>query len=314
MGLFDSVKSGLGGFMGFGTGMASGMGGSSGVPPFDATAAIREQAKQNRVNTFTPYGSTIFDQTPDGRWTSNTNFSPEVQNLWGRQLDITGDPNAYQDYQNQAFAQSRRLLDPYYEQQNRTFEQQMANRGLPVGGEAFDDSYANMRDAQNRAYEEAAFNALGFGEQARMNDYNRLAQILGRVQGQPAQPIDVTGPMGQAYQGQLTNANMQQQQMNNLWNAAAGLGGAAIFASSKDYKDDKGIPESVLDRLMGIDVHRWAYLWDERDHIGPFAEEFNEAFDLPYEKQINMIDMMGVMMASIQELAKEVKELKNGVH
>lgn len=203
---------------------------SPSLPGFDASAAIREQAKQNRVNTFTPYGSTIFDQTPEGRWTSTTSFSEPVQNLWSRQLDITGNPDAYRNYQDQAFAASRRLLDPYYEQQNRQFEQTMANRGLPAGGEAYNTGYANLTDAMNRAYEEAAFNALQYGEQARMNDYNRLAQILARAQGVPTQPIDVTGPMSTAYQGQIANANLANQQTSNLWNALTGLGGAYLMS------------------------------------------------------------------------------------
>ena len=314
MGLGSIFKS-AGNMMGFSTNLANSMGGgSASVPTFDYKGAIQEQAKQNRVNTYNPYASTVFNQTPDGRWTSNTSFSPEVKNIWSRQMDITGNPDAYKHYQDQAFAQSRRLLDPYYQQQSRTFEQQMANRGLPVGGEAYDDAYANMSDAQNRAYEEAAFNALNFGEQARMNDYNRLAQILANAQGVQTTPIDVTGPMGMNYQGQLQNSQMQQQQMNNLWNAAGGLG-AAYMLSSGDFKDETGeIPEDVLDRLMSVGVKRWAYKWDDRDHIGPYAEDFNEAFDLPESKQINIIDMMGVMMASIQELAKEFREIKRAVH
>lgn len=337
-------------------------GGSTPTP--DPNVSIEAQARANRVNTYTPYSSTEFYQTPTagysqtpaprtgygsersmvdqitrgsdggfisralqspetqpgqgGQWNKRVSFSPEVQNLWQRQLGVVGDPNAYNDYQDQSFAAARRLLDPYYEQQQNTFEQQMANQGLPVGGEAYDDAYSNFTGARDRAYQDAAFNALQFGEQARMNDYNRLAQVLAQANGAPTAPLDVMGPYNAQLQGQMQNAQIAQQKNNNLWNTIGqGLGAYGMYAamaSSESYKDDKGIEEDILDKLMEVDVHRWEYLWDDREHIGPFAEEFNEAFDLPESKQINIIDMLGVMMGSIQELAKEVRELKNGVH
>lgn len=58
---------------------------------------IAEQARMNRVNMINPYGSQTFEEDPSGRWTSQTQFSPELQALFGRQTEMAGAaPSRYQ--------------------------------------------------------------------------------------------------------------------------------------------------------------------------------------------------------------------------
>ena len=91
----------------------------------------------------------------------------------------------------------------------------------------------------------------------------------------------------------------------------AGLSLLAIF-SSEDYKHAKrpSVTEgSLLERLKKVRVEKWKYIGDETDHIGPYSEEFNEAFGVGEDNKqmINLGDAMGVLMGSIKELDAKVE-------
>lgn len=88
-----------------------------------------------------------------------------------------------------AFAAAKRLLDPEWERQQRSLEQNLSDKGLPMTGEAYDHEMGQFRGARGRAYEDAAFNALKFGadEQSRLFglDMNTNDAIM-RAQGMDA--------------------------------------------------------------------------------------------------------------------------------
>ena len=113
------------------------MGGSSysaapNPQPSDYIPLINEQAKANRVNTSNPIGQTQFKQNPDGTWSSINSYTPVGQNLFTSYLNTMQDPGVANSYTDAAFANARRMLDPYYQQQTQSFDQTMANQGLPV--------------------------------------------------------------------------------------------------------------------------------------------------------------------------------------
>lgn len=291
----------------------------------DYIALIKEQARQNRVDTKSPYGSQTYEQTPDGRWTSTTSFAPEVQGLLDRQLNLAGTGTGNKDYgqyQDMAMAMARRQLDPVYDRQHQRFEQTMANRGTPVGSEIYSDGYRDLSDAESKAYQDAAFNALQFGAGLRsqddartQQDYNMLASVLGNVQGQPTQPLDVMGPFGAQQQTIQNNYNQQlarqQQGASNFWNTA-GTVGAAFVASDPDIKESKTPIDTakVLASVEQLDVERWKYIGIDREHIGPYADQFRDLFGVGDGKTINLIDVCGVLLASVQALTARIKQLE----
>lgn len=264
----------------------------SSSPQYNASNDIAEQARVNRVNTTTPYGSTVWNESPTGQWSQTNQFSPELQNIWNNQLQNVGfnytptqqniqapgafNPGSYADTSKAAtqayFDQQKALLDPYYQQQQRSFDQTMANRGLPSGSEAYDTNYANLHDAMNRAYQNAANQAILTGQQVQnqaynqgantynMNaqtplnyfganqnadtnyynqlsganqiNYNQLAGLLGMNQAAPNTPLNVSQPYQQQYQGQLLGYQNNQNQYNNLWNTAGNVAGMWAMSPS----------------------------------------------------------------------------------
>jgi len=63
----------------------------------DVNEMIDKQAEANRVNINNPYGTQQYNKNPDGTWTNNVEFSPELQALFQRQLGMAGaSPERYQ--------------------------------------------------------------------------------------------------------------------------------------------------------------------------------------------------------------------------
>ena len=146
-------------------------------------------------------------------------FSPEIQGMFDKQFD----PNSYQNYADDYMGNARRLLDPVYDRQIERFQQTMANRGQPVGGELYDDTYKNLMDAQNSGYESAAFQGTQLADQKRTQDYNKLMAALGGSQVAYPQ-VDTMGAANMAMNANVANANNQANNSSSFWNTVPALG------------------------------------------------------------------------------------------
>jgi len=68
----------------------------------------------------------------------------------------------------------------------------------------------------------------------------------------------------------------------------------------------------VLRRLQTLPIKAWKYLWDageEAFQVGPYAEDFQEAFG-GESYQINLLHALGVSMVALQELAGRMDRLE----
>lgn len=129
-------------------------------------------------------------------------------------------------------ARARRLLDPQFAEQQRTMEQQLANRGLAPGSEAYDNAVTQFGRARNDAYESAANQSImaGTQEQQRLLDqqyrYDQLQQQqrLGELQAQAAggnasAQREVAMIQAQMQMDQF-NASRQDQSAQTAWQQA----------------------------------------------------------------------------------------------
>jgi hypothetical protein len=62
----------------------------------------------------------------------------------------------------------------------------------------------------------------------------------------------------------------------------------------------------VLDKLKKLQINTWHYKGDKVKHVGPMAEQFKELFGVGDGVTISIIDVIGVLLGSMKELA-EVK-------
>lgn len=117
------------------------------------------------------------------------------------------------------------------------------------------------------------------------------------------------------YQNQLNAWQAQQQAGAGLFGALGSVAGAAIMASSEEYKEDKRPVKNVLDAVRKMPVEEWTYkpgIADEGRHIGPYAEDFHAATGKGDGKGIPVVDAIGVALGAIQELDRKVTKLSDG--
>lgn len=309
--------------------MSKGGGGSQPAPP-DTAEAVRTQAVVNRVNTYSPFGNATFFG-PD-RSSLRIDLSPAQQQILGGQqalqqgllsrglalqdylptdpLNFEGLPGqvtgvdvnapAANPYEQAMFKRARNLLDPVFAEQQEAINQDLANRGLPVGGEAYGNVMDRFDRARAEAYENAALGAvqgsvdLGFRNAAmqnqarqqginersmlRGNQFNEIAAILRGTpvqmpQQQPATPVDALSPMLAGYQGQLNAYNQsqanRQSTLGGLLSLGGSLGAAAIMSDAR--------VKTHVTRLgthpLGIGVYAFRYTGQPDTHIGVMAQE-----------------------------------------
>lgn len=280
--------------------------GDVGMPdPSSYMPLVNQQARLNRVNQSTPFGSLKFEKGRNGRWKANQEFGPEINSLFKKQFK----PGAYDEYSTDYMDQYNELLAPGREKQMDQFQQSMFNRGMPEGGDLYGDLYrTTVGDPNARQDLMAAQSAAQFGDQAKMNDFNRLMAAMGGS-AVPVPNVDANQAANLSMNANIANQNSQNQANSSIWNTA-GMLGAGAFMSSRSFKHN-GEPVSTLDKLISLPVERWDYKpghADGKTHIGTYAEDFRDAFGVGDGKTIAIIDMMGVMMRAIQELAIEVRK------
>ncbi|MGE4259208.1 MAG: tail fiber domain-containing protein [Candidatus Babeliales bacterium] len=259
------------------------------------------------------------------------------------------EPQAQQATQA-AYQRQLNLLNPEFERTNRKAEQSLANKGLPIGSEAYNEELGRISRQQGFDREQAALAADEVGRQeAQRNLANAMALRQQRIQDQMTN-IDIgsqnrqqilaelgglTGlqfnqPMrtptfnqgaanaiNQGYQNQLAYSQSRRNPFDFGGLGSLAQGAAALYgASSGSFKTDKEEVDkaAILDAVTSMRVEKWRYNWSEKDdkHIGPYAEEFKEKTGLGDGKSINMLDAMGIMMAAIQALNEKVEKLVNG--
>lgn len=186
--------------------------------------ARQKQAASSGRSGYDSYLQDFNANNPAGQPTVESYLSPELQSIFNKQFST----DAYNQYGDDYMANAERYLNPIYDKQSENLEQTMANRGQPVGGELYDDTYGNLMDAQNKGWENAAFGATQAGDQARLQDFNRLMAAMGQ-NTIPVPQIDTMGPANMAMNANMANVNSANQNSSNIWNTGANLGAAWLM-------------------------------------------------------------------------------------
>lgn len=174
----------------------------------------------------------------------------------------------------------------------------LARNQVEAGGEARIANVVNMGKglAVNPLSSLTASNsAMGSGFQGAMGGYNQQGSLL-----------------NMQFQQQLQAKQMQGDIFGGVGQGIGMLLGSGIISDEK-LKTAKRREKGVLKAIEGMPAERWRYkpgVADEAEHVGPYAQDFKRATGLGDGKTINPIDMMGVTLAGVQELAREVRALK----
>ena len=278
--------------------------------------AARAATAANRVNQVTPYGNlnyAITGSDPYGNptWTATTSLAPEQQELLNAQnrtslglsnladeglgyvanmlknpfdtssLPSTGfDPaQTYQD----AYMQR---LRPQIEQGREALNVDLANRGIPIGSEAYKRAMMSQSQRENDLLASATTAGFNVGDTARksalseqaylrnepLNTLNAVrtgSQVTGPtfvnspLQANTAGP-DILGATSMGYNARLADSNAKNAANNAMTQGMFSLGAAAIPLMS-DIRTKENI-KHIAWLPNGLPVYTYEYKPEFKDH------------------------------------------------
>jgi hypothetical protein len=241
-----------------------------------ATAAAQTKSNQdtaayqqsmNMINQVTPYGNVTYDSngtdpvTGAPRYTATTSLSPELQSVVDKSMANSG---ASADLEGKLLNSStttmatpldlsyganearlnelgRNTLDPQFKTQQDQLTQQLYDRGVAPGSEAYEiamrDFNNNRNSAYNNLYLQGHQTAVNDAVTARNSDLNALNALrsgsqvsqpgVGQTAATPQTSVagtNLAGLVEQNYQSQLS-------QNNAMMGGLFGLGSAGIMAA-----------------------------------------------------------------------------------
>ena len=178
-------------------------------------------------------------------------------------------------------------------------------------------------------FDTSAQQSLDQAEAGAFNEFESLSQSFDQSEGGLLRLQEAIGSADFAQQAQargmsrdllsqLVDIHLTEEGIRTEKATARGAQtGAAVsiigkFFSSRTFKHDKQPLDNqqVLDSMMNLDVEKWKYNGEDVEHIGCYAEDFKEKFGVKGDKTISVVDIVGVLMASIQAQQEQINELK----
>jgi hypothetical protein len=197
-------------------------------------------------------------------------------------------------------------LAPQIQQGREALNVDLANRGIPIGSEAYKRAMASQSQRENDLLASATTQGFGVGQQARqqalqeqaylrnepLNTLNAVrtgSQVQGPTFVNPAMQAntagaDILGATQMGYNAQLGATNAQNAANNQMTQGLFSLGGAGIMAMS-DFRTKENI-EPIGIAPNGLTVYSFEYKDEFKDHelaghgthIGYMAQEVEQVY------------------------------------
>ena len=235
----------------------------------------------NNPNIYAPQGSQTYDPLTNSVRLNESNFTKaerlRQESLAGQlSSSLSGDfSNNGQAIQDATFQRGKAQLDPIIKQQKRDLAQQLADQGIPIGSEQYNEAMNRLDDSVARQYTDLSQASIATSEQVRQSRFNEISSLLGRTQVGAGtsfggyQPnyngIDLAGFAQQqslqsqqlSFMGSQAQKDRNANRTNALIGAVGSLGGAGIKAFSditlKENIEQVGISPS------GIIIYEFDY-------------------------------------------------------
>jgi hypothetical protein len=238
-------------------------------------AGAQQATAANRVNQSTPYANLQYQQTGTDAygnpiWSANQSLNPQFQGSLGNiaqnvqqttqnAFNPTNLPSMGINPGEEYSSAIMRRLQPQVAMQQKQFDAQMANQGIPPETEAYSNAKRAFDQQQNDLLTSAQISGIGVGQTAnqqafnqQLQTYNNPLQQLGAFQSattpgyvNPAQQAAVSGPdilgatatsnaaaLAQQNANNARTANMQSGLYNLGSSAILGAGGVGNLGSS----------------------------------------------------------------------------------
>lgn len=237
------------------------------------------------------------------------------------------------DVARDIFDRSFSLIAPAMEKSQERLIANLQARGIPVGGEAFNDAHGEqLRQTQDTIARLGMDANIAAGqEQARefnlgLTNRNRAMSELAALFGggfAPTTPVptgaapgaDISGLTAAQYGAQMDQYNRNQSNRASMGGTLGSLGAAAIMKCSVSYKAVSGpLNEAWAAEVVSqLPLHIWSYAEAQRPegdhggkHVGPMAEDFHKLTTLGDGKHIDVVDAVGVLFGALQWAVKAI--------
>ncbi len=285
------------------------------------TAAAKQSQIGSMVNQFNPYGSLQYASDPSSPsgYKATTTLTPAQNDLLtqlqksqfqgakvgGQMLDnYTGNTDPTKAIGDKTSGLTQQMMDSWYGANSRSItdqknqlDSQLRNQGLFPGSPGYDKSMMNLTkglgEAQNsflataqpQAFQEASSlyqmpASLG-GALAAFGQPGSVSQNLVQAPGLNIQPVDYA-----AIQGNITNQNIQNAQLQNQYNSSmmsalmspfsAAMGGWGM-GGFKWPPSDRRLKKNIkpIGKLEnGLTVYNFSYTWEHgTKRVGLMADE-----------------------------------------
>lgn len=342
--------------------------GSSAPAPPDPRETAQAEAQFNRLDTYSPSGSGVRYGFTDenGQFQQGTAAEGQqaavstIESPWEQQIretlqpastdlvsqlvsdNVTNLPDAARigdrgDIAQTIFDRNFSMMAPAIEQSNSTLIKNLQARGLPVGGEAFNDAYGEQTRQTQETLGRMAMDAdIASGqEQSRLYGLEAnqrgtaLSEIMALMGGNYNPPSAVpSGNAAGVNYGSLVNNNYNQelqahnQSQQQAMGTASTLGniGMAMMKCTMHAKDVEAHLSGEWARaaMESLPLAVWRYKPDHAPegrglerHIGPMAEHFKEITGLGDGKTIDPIDFFGLLAGALQNALARIAELEH---
>lgn len=255
--------------------------GASGVNSTDENGNPTVQYRGTQP-TMPQYSDFVSQPNPDSGWTATTTLSPDqqklldiqnqtsiqlgglqqkglgyVENMIQKPFDTSALPqvgiNAGENYSDAIM----RRLQPQLQMEQKSFDQRMANQGIPVGSEAYTNARRQFDMGQNDRLVAAQTGGIGVGLQANQQGFNQAGYIRNEPintlnairsgsqvtnptfqsvpQQATTQGADVLGATQAGYNAQLGASNASNAASASNTGGLYALGGTALMAGAMAF-------------------------------------------------------------------------------
>lgn len=215
--------------------------------------AARSATNANRVNQYTPYGSSTWthdpgDGNPDGGWSQTTTLDPVAQETLDSQMAMsrdyantarTGFDRVRGLFENPALDQSKlptRAIDvgqtaqnailsrlrPQYDQQEEALRQRLANQGITLGSDAYSREMTQQQQGRTDAEMQAALQGISLDQANRTSALQEQAYMQDR-------PLNLINAL-------RTGAQVQNPQFQQFAQQATTAGPDILKATDMNYQ------------------------------------------------------------------------------
>ena len=240
----------------FGIGPQGGAAGAAEPPPPGAEHQYRSSSMPNLPAL--PGQRQAFDYVPFG-FQGLPGFyqrGADLPDFSGITGSIEGGPLSGEALERATYDRGMNLLSPQFERERQQISQNLVNRGIPIGSEAYNDAMDRYDRQKGLALENLALSSVGAGRAEQSRLFDVLSRARGQMFGEEARLFDeAMARRGQTAEEQMRNYAINQMAQQQNFNQLGSVFGDAMQRRNQglnEYLISRNQPLAELGQLMSM--------------------------------------------------------------